>query len=151
MASDDILLRLKLLDEFSATLKKYQSELKGAETASAQASQKMTTGFGNLKNAMQLVAGAAVTGALIQGLRTVVNAAAEAEQAQAKLGAALRATGRYSAESVSGINAWSRSMLAVKGVSDELAVSLVAEGVAMGKTIEQSKRLAEAAANMAPI
>lgn len=149
--ADDITLRLKLLDEFSATLKKYQAELKQTETQSTQSADKMSAGFSRISGMVKALAGTAAFAGFVQGLRYTVTAAAEAETAQAKLVAAMRATGNYSEDAARSVDQWANAYLQATGISDELAKSLVAEGLAMGKTVEQSKRLAEAAANMAPI
>lgn len=151
MAEDQVVLTLKLLDEFSANLDKFKRELGTAKDKTEQETSRMAGGFDRVKVALGALGASALFAGFLQGLRKVVDAAAEAEQMQVKLAAALKATGNYSADAVLGINQWANAMLQSKGISDELAVSLVAEGVAMGKTIEQAKRLAEAAANMAPI
>ena len=151
MADNDILLKLKLLDEYSAELKKFSAGLKGAEAQATGSGDKIADSFGGIKDAILEVGKIAGFTTLIAGLKNVMAAASAAEQSNAKLGAALKATGQYTDTAVAGLEEWSVAMMRAKGVDDELAKSLVADAVAKGKNIEQSKRLTEAAADMAPV
>lgn len=117
----------------------------GAEAAGAA--------FGKTSLAATLaIGGASVAAAgLAVGLFKAVSAASEGEQATVRLTAALKAQGLYSEQAVESVGAWAEALLRTKGVNDELAATLVAQGVTMGISIQRTQEFVSIAADMAPV
>ena len=135
-------------------LKRTADELKKTGAAAKDAgsgTDKFSSALGGLKTAAIAAAGAAALGAVVAGIKDVLNAAGQAETANVKLAASLKATGQYSAATVQQIDVWSSGLLRATGTSDELSKSLVANSLTMGLNVEQGKRLVEVATNMAPV
>jgi hypothetical protein len=84
-----------------------------------------------------LVAGGAITGALAM----TVKAAAESEEAESRLTAALKATGQYSEETKSKMLKLSTQMENLAGVSDEAVTQAQSFGLQLGLSADQVEKL----------
>jgi hypothetical protein len=74
-----------------------------------------------------------------------VNAAIEAEESQARLAQALRATGSFSEEAMADFNGYATAIAHVSVYSDDAVLSQVAVAKSMGATNQQAKNLVRAA------
>lgn len=163
MAENDILIKLKLLDEFSAELKKAQAAISDTAKKTQDAGRGMSTSIGGATTSVaglaksMLAAGGPIL-ALVVGLNelrraavAVATEALEAERVQNKLNVALQNAGAFTPAAVAGIDAFANALLRATGQDDELTKSLVAQAVTMGASVEQSKRLVTVATDLAVI
>ena len=136
------------------------SKLQELESIGVPGVGRLASAFGTASAAQGTFLGAsgpAIAGFVAAGVavgavgKVLVQAASEGEQAEVRLTSALKASGNYTAQALESVKWWSTGMLNAKGVSDELAMSLVGQGATMGLTIEQSKRFVSAAADMESI
>jgi hypothetical protein len=154
MADEELRLILEAVDKnVSAVLSKVNGELdKTGKTASASSS--FVDGFANELTGMltPLALGAAAATALGVAFKFSLDAAAEAEVAQAKLSAVLTATGNAAGLTKDELNQMADELAAMSGVDDELIVS--AEAVlltfrSIGKDV--FPQATEAALNMSAV
>jgi hypothetical protein len=144
----DLKLTLSAEDKASATVNKVAAEVRGF----AQASEETTRVSVGMGTAVGLAfAQFAVTRGIdlaVSALKASVVAAADAEVQLAKMNQALRVSGQFSQEASDGLVTWSGQMQNATGVADDQVQSMVALFLSYGNTINESKKLAQAALDM---
>ena len=142
MADNDIELLIKLNDQVTKGLQDIKGGLKDLGNESEQAGKKSNQTFDNLKKNW-MVASAALT-ALVATMSNFVDAQREAELASAKLTAALKNQGIYSAQLQSEMEAYSQSLQQVTLYEEDkitaVQATLVNAGL-QGKALKEITKL----------
>lgn len=87
--------------------------------------------------------------ALATAARAVATEVSEGEASAIRFNRAAKNAGEAGTAAAEGIDDWAEQMLRTRGLGDEMAKDLVSQGLAMRLTIEQAKRLAEVATDVA--
>ncbi len=130
-----------------AQKKKEKSEKEATEQSKKHEEQtKKTT---EALNKAGIALSAMITTPVIAAFTTSIKSFAEAEAAAKNLGSAIKLAGNYTEGTTDRLLDFANQLMLTTGVSDELIKNLLAQAVAMGRTEEEAKKLAEASVDIA--
>ncbi len=142
MAENDIPIAIDL------DTKGAEKSLDDFEKSAAGSAKGIEKAFGALKVAAAAAVAVFAGRAVINGISSVVDAAAEADQAVRNLGVALASTGEFSDEAVSSLEDFASEIQRTTTFSDDAVLSSLALAKSFGVTNDQAQELVKAATDL---
>jgi hypothetical protein len=158
--NQEILLKLKAIDEITPVMLKALQAMEAnsarmAETldrvsAAAKHTEDNTEGlhgktvtlaaaFHLVKEGAELVE--AAFSKVEQQVEKAIETAVEGEKSYLQLKGALVSTGQFTKEAANGVREWAEAQEKARGISSDLSVSIVSQGLQMGLSIEKAKEM----------
>jgi hypothetical protein len=128
--------------------KALDSVMKFTKTAEKEMS-KVSSAVSFLKGALVAAAGSFVVTKIVDGLKSIVDEAAQSEQGMNRLRGAMRAAGDFSEQNVEAFSDFADQLARVSKYDDDVIIGQLAVAKSFNTSNKEATRLVEAAANLA--